>query len=285
MTRQGQSITLSLAAVDKAKLEELATAFDMTWGEKPNISKLIKAIARNRLRIAPNHDWPQPRIQALERAYGALVDAGHLAEARLMAELLLDRSEINHPFRAKLTQFLDQAQPSWRKQLDQFIQRQQPFQLTYADASGRLWTFHVDYARIERLEKRQYLLCHCQETAGNLDLPALSHNWSFRLDRIHEAALAPLTRPWRGRLGAIAVTFDLYGGLALAYEHRPTDIETVLEGNPPRRRVTRPVESTFWFFREVAQYWEDCQIIDPPEVRERFVAKFLTLQERYGMTH
>lgn len=49
MSRKGQSITLSISERDKAALEKLAREFGMTWGDRPNISKLVEAIARARI--------------------------------------------------------------------------------------------------------------------------------------------------------------------------------------------------------------------------------------------
>lgn len=49
MTRAKRSITLSLDTSQKARLVQLAAAFDCMWGEKPNVSELIKAIADGRL--------------------------------------------------------------------------------------------------------------------------------------------------------------------------------------------------------------------------------------------
>ncbi|MEM8505495.1 MAG: WYL domain-containing protein [Cyanobacteria bacterium P01_D01_bin.1] len=37
------------------------------------------------------------------------------------------------------------------------------------------------------------------------------------------------------------------------------------------RRVVRRVYSTFWFFREVRRYGPDCEIVGPPDVRDRFI--------------
>ncbi|MHC5718327.1 MAG: WYL domain-containing protein, partial [Nostoc sp.] len=72
MSRKGQSITLSISERDKAELEAIAREFGMMWGEEPNISKLIKAIAQRKLLIGNNNDWKEPRIRALHRCINAL---------------------------------------------------------------------------------------------------------------------------------------------------------------------------------------------------------------------
>ena len=45
MSRKQESITLSLSLEHKAELENLSLEFGYLWGEKPNISGLLKAIA------------------------------------------------------------------------------------------------------------------------------------------------------------------------------------------------------------------------------------------------
>ena len=45
MSRRGESLTLSLPPGAKERLEELAIELGCTWGDRPNISKLIEAIA------------------------------------------------------------------------------------------------------------------------------------------------------------------------------------------------------------------------------------------------
>jgi hypothetical protein len=281
MTRKGQSITLSLSETDKAKLEQLAAEFGMTWGENPNISKLVKAIARSELRIAPNHDWHSGRIDALEIARQALIDADKNLEAQEIAKLLWERSELKIPLKYKLQEFLDNPQPQWRQQLDQYIRRQQPFRLVYQDAQERVWSFIVLYARIQPLEKRQYLLCRCEESEGNQDLPELAHNRTLRLDRIQEAAIAPVEQRWLSAPETISVTFHLKGGLAFAYEQKPEDIEVSLEDDPPIRRVVRSIYSTFWFLRDIAPYYADCEIIAPEAVRQRHQETISKLNQLY----
>ncbi len=49
MTRQARSITLSLEPHQKQRLEQLAVAFDCLWGDRANVSELVKAIADGRL--------------------------------------------------------------------------------------------------------------------------------------------------------------------------------------------------------------------------------------------
>jgi hypothetical protein len=65
MTRQSESITLSLSPEEKAELEALAQQFGILWGYKPNISGLVRAIARKRIMLYQ----PDSPIEEDDRAY------------------------------------------------------------------------------------------------------------------------------------------------------------------------------------------------------------------------
>lgn len=283
MGRKGQSITLSISEREKDALESLAAEFGMTWGDKANVSKLIKAIALYQLRIAPNHDWKEPRIAALKQAIDALTDNGHIQPALELAHLLLERSELSNPIRQEIERFIGNPPPAWRLELERYMNRQQPFQLTYQDAADRLWQFHIYYAQITRHEDRLYLDCWCEETEGNQDIPELQHNWCLRLDRIPEAAVSPIKGKWIKELAFIPIEIHLLCGLALAYKSKKSQdtVNEMLPVVPPIRRVVRKVSSTFWFFREVLRYGEDCVIASPETVRTRFRDKIQRMNQHY----
>ena len=170
MSRKGQSITLSVSERDKEQLLAIARELGMMWGDRPNISRLIEAIARRQLLIAPNNDWSESRIKALETARRALVDLGKAEEAKEIAQLLSARSELSIPFRAEIENFLNNSLPAWRQQVDNFIRREQTFRLSYRDAADRLWAYTVLHARIVPIEKGQYLVCRTEESEGNQDV-------------------------------------------------------------------------------------------------------------------
>ncbi|MDZ8109072.1 MAG: WYL domain-containing protein [Nostoc sp. DedQUE12a] len=285
MSRKGQSITLSLREQDKTELENLALEFGMMWGDRPNISKLIEAIARHQLIIGKNHDWSEGRIRALDRAMRLLTDNGQNEQAQLIAQLLLERSEIPVPLRTEIEIFLGNLAPQWRLEIDRYILRQQAFQLSYQDARQQVFDFTVRYAKVTLHEKRQYLDCWCEETEGNFDVKELSHNWSLRLDRIQEAAVLPVAGEWRTTgLAQIDVEMHLLGNLGFAYQAKPEDKTNEWLPDTQRiKRVVRSVSNTFWFIREIMQYTPDCVIVSPENVQALILEKLKTLCQHYRL--
>lgn len=285
MGRRGQSITLSISDKDKAQLEQIAREQGMLWGDRPNISRLVEAIARRELQLGRNNDWAETRIRALQQAIHALVDAGQVEAAQTIARLLLERSELTVPLQTEIEQFLQHPPALWRVEIDQYIRCQQPFQLTYQDAAQRLWAFTIRHACIRQYERRQYLECWCEETAGNRDLPELQHNWTLRLDRIPDLALTRVAGLWRTDLARIDMEFHLSGGLAFAYEAKADDRvhEWIADRSPPMRRVVRQVSNSFWFLREIFRYGKDCVIVSPEAVRDRFKAELRSLAQIYEL--
>lgn len=283
MTRKKRSITLSIEEHEKAQLEALALEFDQTWGDNPNVSKLVKAIAKGKLRLAANHDWSRDRINTLNRILGWLKDNGQLDAALELANLLLERSELNDPMHYEIQTWVEKPSAPWRSELDRCIRLQRPFCLTYQDAADRLWNFTVRHAVIERHEDRQYLDCWCDETEGNQDISALQHNWSLRLDRIpEEAMISRAEGHWQPELSSVEVEFHLLRGLAFGY-HVKTDADTTIEWQPDEqiKRVVRRIHNTFWFFREIRRYGADCVVIGPEEVRDRFAQDAIAMARHY----
>lgn len=268
-----RSITLSINETEKAQLEQLALDFGQTWGDNPNVSKLLKAIARGKLRLAANHDWSGDRIDSLNRALNRLKDEGYLSEAITLAQVLLERSELNQPLRQEIQTWAEHPGPPWRTDIERCIRQQRPFRLTYQDAADRLWNFTVRHATFERHEDRQYLDCWCDETEGNQDLEALGHNWSLRLDRIPaEAVISPTDGHWQPELSAIPVEFLLLRGLAFGYRSKTkADLSNTWEPETQQRRVIRRIHSSFWFLREVRRYGADCILVSPTDLQERII--------------
>lgn len=215
-----------------------------------------------------------------------LTDTGQVEQveqALLIARLLLERSELALPLRNEIEALLATPAISWRSQIDQYILRETPFQLTYRDAADRPSTFTIRFAKIVFREKRQSLECWCEETEGSYDLP-LQHNRTLRLDRILDAAISPVQGQWRSGLDTLEAEMHLLGGLAFAYQSRPEDLlsEWMVE-KPNARRVVRRISSTFWFFREILPYGEDCVIVSPESLRNQFIAKLRSLCQQYAL--
>ncbi|PLS68136.1 MAG: WYL domain-containing protein [Cyanobacteria bacterium M5B4] len=281
MGRKGFSITLSIREQDKAALEQLAQEFGMTWGARPNISKLIEAIARRRLRIAPNHDWSHDRIDALNQVRMFLIDRGKIELAVQIARILLERSELTLPLRHEIEKFVACPVVPWREKIESYIRRQQPFQLFYQDAAEQVWSFTILYAEFVTHEEREYLDCWCEEPGQGL--PELAHNRSLRLDRITDASVVPIPKPWRSGLDCIPVELHLFGGLAHGYRSKGSQdqVNEWLEDFPPVRRVVRQATSIFWLTREVLRYGKDCLIVSPPSVQKCFVNEIEDLHQAY----
>jgi predicted DNA-binding transcriptional regulator YafY len=283
MGRRGQSITLSISDIEKAQLEEIAAEQGLSWGDRPNISRLLKAIAKRELLIGHNHNWSNDRLRALQQAINLLVDSGQIDSAQTLANLLIERSETNHPLRQKLADQFATPTPAWRQTLNHHILTQQPYQLTYQDAAGQIFSFNIHHARINWHERRQYLDCWCEQTAGNQDIPALQHNWSLRLDRITDASVTPIPGQWQPALDHITAEFHIYGGLAFAYIPKPEDQLNQWHPEQPQvRHIVRRMSNSFWFLREILPYGEDCLLISPPELRARLLQKLQAINHRYS---
>lgn len=283
MTRKGQSITLSLQEREKKGLQQIACELGINWGNKPNISQLIKAIAMRQFLVLPNNDWTEQRITALNQARLALIDRGESQTALTIAQLLIEREELSSSLRQEIQAFIDNPPPLWRQEIDRYIRIQQPFQLNYRDAADRLWTFTICYAEIRFYEKREYLECWCEETEGNQDISALCHNWCLRLDRIPDAMTNAIERKWKTNLDTVEVEMHLFRGLAYAYNRKQADtVNEWLVDERQIKKVVRKVSNTFWFVREIFRYGEDCLIIAPESVRDRYMQKLKLLYQAYN---
>jgi WYL domain len=279
--KKSRAVNLSISELDKAQLEKIALEFGMMWGNRPNISKLVEAIARRELIIGPNNDWSGTLIAALKQAIDALSDAGKVEEALIVANLLLERSELTLPLRKEVEGFKENPPPAWRIEINRYIRRQQPFQLSYQDAKGRWLNFTVRHAQVVPHEQRQYLDCWCEETEGNLDIPELIHNWSLRLDRILEAGIMQIPGKWRFNSAYIEVEMRLFGRLALSYKTKNEDIiNELLPGKEPTRKVIRKVSNTYWFIREILPDASSIVIVSPLVVRERLKQELMSACER-----
>lgn len=283
MPRKKETLTLSVPPGTKEKLEAIAERLDIRWGKSPSPSGLIADIAQGKVAVGEFRPLTREQVDALRQSAKVLVDAGLIEEAKSVIAILLEQGDIEAPLRQTLLQQLTQSIAAWREQIDYYIAQKQPFRVFYRNSQGESLEFNARYAEIHFYEKRFYLQIWCDETAdveGDIpDLPELWHNRCLRFDRIQ--ALTPIEGEWRGKLDFIKVYLQFKGWLANAYEPKPGDQENQVIGDV--RQVVRQVANPFWLIREVSRYWEDCEIIGPKALRDRFKQKLGTLCKTYDM--
>ena len=283
MSRKKETLTLSVPPGTKEKLETIADRLDLRWGESPSASKLVTAIAQEQILVHKFRPLASGQIEALRQSVKVLVDTGLIEEAKSVIAILLEQGDLEAPLRQVLLQQLTQSIAAWREQLDAYIAQKQPFRVLYQNSQGQVLEFKARYAEIRFYEKRFYVQIWCEETADVEadipDLPELWHNRCLRLDRIQ--ALNSIEGAWRGELDSIKVYLQFKRWLANAYEPKPGDIENQVIGDI--RQVTRRVANPFWLIREVSRYWEDCEIVAPEALRDRFKQKLSTLCKTYDL--
>jgi len=279
MPRKKETLTLSVPVGTKAALDAIARRLKIFWGNNPSPSGLVGAIALGELEVAQPFALSSSQMKVLRQAIRDLVDADHLEEAKSVITLLIEKGNLEAPMRQDLMQQVSQPMEGWRIQVDQLIEQQQPFHLLYQNSQGQVLEYTVRYAEVMFYEKRYYLQIWCDETEDSQDLPELQHNRCFRLDRIQ--SIFPISGEWRGRFDTIDVQLNLSGWLVRAYEPKLDDISDELVGTV--RRVTRRIVNPFWLIRDVFRYGEDCVIVSPESVRDRFKQKLRSLCEYYEL--
>ena len=283
MPRKKETITLSIPPGTREQLEEIARRLNILWGKEPSISGLIVAIAQQQLEVGQPFSLNSDQAKALQQATKDLIDAGHVEEAKIVIALLLDRGTLEAPLRQSLLQQVSQPIRGWRLEIEDLRKKQQPFYLFYRNSQGQELEFTVRHAEIRFYEKRFYLQIWCEETkdveADLPDLPELWHNRCLRLDRIK--SIVPTSGDWRGKLDFIQVQLHFQGWLVNAYESKEDDLEDEKIDNV--RQVVRRVVNLLWFIREVRRYGEDCIIMSPQSVRDRFKQEVRLLWQLYGM--
>lgn len=266
---------ISLSSKDQIQaLEDIAT--EMGAG---HVSGLMQAIAQREIPLLPHNDELQ---SVLVQAVFALQGAGEVTAASQLASWCLKHVKLKPEQEIRLSSSIASLVSPWVKKIEECIEKQQPFQLSYLDAASRQWSYMVRYAELAFREKRNYLECWCEEIEGNQDLPELRHNWSLRLDRITDAGIVPVGGVWRQGLDTVEVEFNLFGGLAHAYQQRDTDIAVEwLSVEPQTLRVIRQISNTFWFVREVLPYGKDCVVLEPYTVRQKVHSHLQAACDRY----
>ncbi|MEG3847491.1 transcriptional regulator [Microcoleus sp. herbarium19] len=282
MPRKKEALTLSVPPETKEQLETIALRLGIFWGKSPSVSGLLVAIAQHRLDVGEPFTLNSTEVSALQQAIRLLIDSGYLEQARSLSQLLISRGNLAAPLRQSLLQQVIQPTSAWRIQAEEYINEKQPFLVLYRNPKGEDLAYTARYAEISFEEKRFYLEIWCEETDDikNPDYPELIHNRCLRFDRIQ--SIVKTDGNWRDEgLDHLKVYLHFYCGMVKAYEPRPRDISNEVVGDI--RQVVRNVSNPFWLMREVSRYWEDCVIVSPDSVRDRFQQKLIALCRQYNL--
>jgi predicted DNA-binding transcriptional regulator YafY len=242
----------------------------------------LVAIAQHRLDVGEPFTLNSAEVAALQQSIRLLIDSGYIEQARSLSQLLVTRGNLEAPLRQSLLQQVIQPTVAWRIQAEEYINEKQPFLVLYRNPKGEDLAYTVRYAEISFEEKRFYLEIWCEETDDikNPDYPELIHNRCLRFDRIQ--SIVKTDGEWRDEgLDYLKVYLHFYRGMVNAYDPRARDISDRVVGDI--REVVRNVSNPFWLIREVSRYWEDCAIVSPQKVRDRFQQKLIALCRHYDI--
>ena len=282
MPRKKEALTLSVPPETKEQLEAIALRLGIFWGKSPSVSGLLVAIAQHKLEVGEPFTLNSTQVTALQQAIRLLLDSKYPAQAQAVSNLLIERGNLEAPLRQSLLQQVSKPSVASRIQAEAQIDKQQPFLVLYRNPKGDDLAYTARYAEISFEEKRFYLEIWCEETEDikNPDYPELIHNRCLRFDRIQ--AIVPTDGQWRQQgLDYLKVYLHYYRGMVTAYEARLRDISNEVIGDV--RQVVRRVSNPFWLIREVFRYGEDCVIVSPDSVRDRFQQKLIALCRQYNL--
>ncbi|BAZ11472.1 hypothetical protein NIES4071_32980 [Calothrix sp. NIES-4071] len=283
MPRKKDTITLSIPPGTKEKLEEIARILDIKWGKEPSISGLIVAIAEKTLEVGKPFTLESNQVNALQQAIKALNDAGRIGEAQTVLALLLERGNLEAPLRQSLMKQISYSTQGWRIQIEDWMKKQQPFYILYHNSQGQELEYTVRHAEPRSFDSRFYLLVWCEETQDVEnhipELPELWHNRCLTYDRIRSAV--PINGEWRGSLDYIKVYLHFRGWMKKSYRPKEDDIEDQDVGEV--RQIVRNVTNELWLIREVLRYEENCVIVAPESLRNRFKQKLLSVCDLYDL--
>lgn len=282
MPRKKEALTLSVPPETKEQLESIALRLGIFWGKSPSVSGLLVAIAQHRLDVGEPFTLNSSEVAALQQAIRLLIDSGYVEQARSVSQLLIGRGNLAAPLRQSLLQQAIQPTAAWRIQAEEYINDGQPFLVLYRNPKGEDLAYTARYAEISFEEKRFYLEIWCEETDDikNPEYPELIHNRCLRFDRIQ--SIVKTDGKWREEgLDYLKVYLHFYRGMVNAYDPRARDISNQVVGDI--REVVRNVSNPFWLIREVSRYWEDCVIVSPLKLRDRFQQKLIALCRLYNL--
>lgn len=279
MSRKSEVITLSIQPGTREKLEQIADRLNLYWGDRPSLSGLLNAIAKGEVETERPFRLINHQVKALEAVVKLLVDSGQIEFANSIVELLLEKGELEAPLQHQLINQIAHESEGWRKAIDDRLSQQKPFLLVYENSQKEQDFFNVCYGEITFHEKRFYLDAWCYEVNDNADISELKHNRCLRLDRIKNILHSQYK--WRTEgLDYLEVYLHFYKGLIKAYEKKLEDIDVKDEGD--KLVVIRKVSNPFWLIREILPYGQNCEIVSPPIVREKFIEEINKIKQLYS---
>ena len=279
MARKKETITLSIPSGTKEQLEAIALRLGIKWGKSPSVSGLLVAIAQQKIELGEPFTLNSVQVQSLNKAVKFLNDSGEVEAAQIVIALLLDKANLEAPFRQKLLEQVSQTAEAWRLRVNQLIADRQPFRLFYQSGKDKVSEFTARSAKIRLYDKRLYLEIWCDD-ADSREIPELAHNRCLRLDKI--VNLLPANETWRETIDYLEVHLHFFRGLAGNYEAKD-DEDVVNEMVGDVRHVVKRISSRFWLFRDVHRYGKDCEIVSPQNVRDRFQQEIIDLCRLYNL--
>ena len=284
MSSKKEALTLSLLPGTKAKLEEIARKNGFFWGKSPSPSALVNAIASKELQVGKPFSLNDNQVKAFRQAIATFIDNGDTAGAEIVARHLLDKAQLEFELKKELIKLVNKHLDKWRLIVEEYINRQQPFELLYKNSQGQELIFNVYFAQIDPHEKRLYLNIWCKETEdvsiqNKQYFPELLHNRCLRFDRIQ--GIIPKSGTWRESLDYIEVHLQLTGWMIKAYKPRTEDIGDEISNNI--RNITRRVFNPFGLIREIKGYGEHCIIVKPDGLRSYFRQELIKMCQLYDI--
>ncbi|BAZ44896.1 hypothetical protein NIES4102_19130 [Chondrocystis sp. NIES-4102] len=282
MSTTKETLTLSLTAGTKAKLEEIARDHGCFWGKSPSPSALVTAIANKEIATGDPFYLNDECILALTQAVKVLIDNGDVIEAETIVRLILDKSKLEPTLRQELLKLVNTHLDKWRLVVNDYIEKKQPFKIFYINSQGQELIFNVYFAQENFHERRFYLNIWCEETDDVSEdnkkyFPELIHNRCLRFDRIQ--GIMPISGEWRSSLDYIQVQIQLTGWMVKAYKQREKDSDD--KTNNGVRSITRKVYNPFWLMREIKGYGQNCTIIKPDGLRNYFKQEIIKMIQLY----
>jgi predicted DNA-binding transcriptional regulator YafY len=271
--------------------------FDYKWNNKHP--------SKNREHIKNNQNLPDKTFSqsldnkttldhsiALLQACRILKNLGDNELTYAVAESLLEHylPEIfsNNALENEIKEYLDIPIINNIKKVQEHLIKQQPFYFTYTDSKNNTESFTILYAEIATHNRQRiYLDCWCEEVEGSQDIEDLQHNRTFNLKKISNFTIVPAEdKKWKSSgLDSICIEMIFTKGLiSKALEIKDTNqnkYKSINQLSARQVQVIQPITNTFCFFQDILRYKEDCVIIQPDHVRQKFYEIIQKMNDLY----